>query len=371
MEVRKVIGSPVRIENVNKFFGKFQVLKNINLEIKKGEFFSLLGPSGCGKTTLLRLIAGFEPPSSGGIFLSDNNVTNLPPNERPVNTVFQNYALFPHLSVFENVAFPLRLEKTKNQEVVENVKYYLNLVKLNDHAQKFPSQLSGGQKQRVAIARALINQPNVLLLDEPLSALDAKLRQQLLVELDTIHDEVGITFIYVTHDQQEALGVSDRIAIMNDGHVLQVGTSREIYEKPVNSFVANFIGETNLLTGTIILQTASHVCAQVEDIGEISLPLTPTLSSGKILKLSLRPESIKVSKTPPLKSENIHIIEGTIDEIIYGGFQSKLFIKTSNNFVIKSLHSHIGECNADNYLKWKDKVYAWWNIQDVYLAEVS
>ncbi|MBU0955556.1 MAG: ATP-binding cassette domain-containing protein, partial [Spirochaetes bacterium] len=214
-----MIGSNVHIGNVSKTFGDFVALDDVSIQIQKGEFFSLLGPSGCGKTTLLRIIAGFEEPASGAVLLDDRDVLPLLPNQRSVNTVFQNYALFPHLSVFENVAFPLRLHKQKEQQIRARVSDYLQLVELQDHAHKKPTQLSGGQKQRVAIARALINEPSVLLLDEPLSALDAKLRQHMLIELDSIHDKIGITFIYVTHDQQEALSVSDRIAVMNKGMV--------------------------------------------------------------------------------------------------------------------------------------------------------
>ena len=249
-------GSQVRIDGVSKSFGDFQVLKNVNIEIKKGEFFSLLGPSGCGKTTLLRIIAGFEDPSDGDILLDDASILSLPSNKRHVNTVFQSYALFPHLSVFENVAFPLRLKKLDRRAINARVEDYLQLVKLDDQKTKLPAQLSGGQKQRVAIARALINEPSVLLLDEPLSALDAKLRQHMLLELDAIHDKIGITFLYVTHDQEEAISVSDRLAVMNDGEVLQVGSPSEIYETPADILVAPFIGENNFFSGTRAARSA-------------------------------------------------------------------------------------------------------------------
>ena len=207
----------IKIENINKSYDGVQVLKNINLTIQDGEFFSILGPSGCGKTTLLRMIAGFIEPDSGAIYLGDEDLTSLPPNKRNVNTIFQKYALFPHLTVYENVAFPLRIRKIDEATIDTEVKKFVKMVGLSEHINKMPNQLSGGQQQRVSIARALINKPGVLLLDEPLSALDAKLRQNLLIELDNIHDEVGITFIFITHDQQEALSISDRIAIMNEG----------------------------------------------------------------------------------------------------------------------------------------------------------
>ena len=244
-------GSQVSIDHVSKRFGDFIALSDINFVIKAGEFFSLLGPSGCGKTTLLRIIAGFEKPDDGVVLFDDTNVIPFSPDKRHSNTVFQTYALFPHLSVYDNIAFPLRLKKVPKAEIDEKVKKYVHLVQLDEHISKKPNQLSGGQKQRVAIARALINEPKVLLLDEPLSALDAKLRANLLIDLDNLHDKIGITFIYVTHDQSEALSVSDRIAVMNHGHVLQVGTPFEIYESPATQFVAEFIGETNLFEAEV------------------------------------------------------------------------------------------------------------------------
>jgi len=223
-----VKGSSVRIEGVSRRFGSFEAVRNVSLDIRAGEFFSLLGPSGCGKTTVLRMIGGLETPDTGRVFLDGRDVTGVASNLRHVNTVFQSYALFPHLTVFENVAFSLRLRRTPETEVKQRVQEYLELVQLADQGSKLPAQLSGGQKQRVAIARALVPQPGVLLLDEPLSALDAKLRQHMLIELDAIHDMVGITFIYVTHDQQEAISVSDRVAVMSEGSVQQIGTPAQV-----------------------------------------------------------------------------------------------------------------------------------------------
>jgi spermidine/putrescine transport system ATP-binding protein len=375
-----MLGSTVEIKNVNKFFGDFQVLKDINLEIKKGEFFSLLGPSGCGKTTLLRMIAGFDEPSAGDILLDNVNYNQVPSNKRPVNTIFQNYALFPNLSVFENVAFSLRLKKLPEQFIKEEVHKYLELVKLNDQAKKNPSQLSGGQKQRVSIARALINKPNVLLLDEPLSALDAKLRQQLLVELDTIHDEIGITFIYVTHDQQEALGVSDRIAVMNEGRVLQVGTSREIYEHPTNYFVANFIGETNNIEGIITEVNPERIIVKPNKIDNLTMSQEYKLSSdynenevtiGHKIKLSLRPEKIDISKEKPTGENNFNVTEGIIHEIIYNGFQSKIYVKVIGGKMLKVYRTHLYNAHQETVFNWKDKVYLTWNPDDAYIIEVE
>jgi len=323
----KVKGSEVRIQGLRKEFENFQALKEVDLTIKKGEFFSLLGPSGCGKTTLLRILAGFEFPSSGSIFLGDQDVLPIPPDQRPVNTVFQNYALFPHLSVFENVAFPLRLRKNTDKEIKEKVSHYLRLVQLFGQENKKPSQISGGQKQRVAIARALISEPGVLLLDEPLSALDAKLRQQLLIDLDTIHDEIGITFIYVTHDQAEALSVSDRVAVMNEGRILQVGTPFEIYEAPADKFVAQFIGETNLMEGKILSREENLYTIKTEKLGPIMVTSSKDYPVGSTVLHTVRPEKIEITKERPKeRPADFNFLRGKVFESIYNGFQSKFFV---------------------------------------------
>ena len=308
----------IKIVNVNKSFDGVQILKDINLTIEQGEFFSIIGPSGCGKTTLLRMIAGFISPDSGAIYLGDENIVDLPPNLRNVNTIFQKYALFPHLNVFENVAFPLRIKKTDEKTINEEVMKYLKLVGLDEHSTKKVSQLSGGQQQRVSIARALINKPGVLLLDEPLSALDAKLRQNLLIELDLIHDEVGITFIFITHDQQEALSISDRIAVMNAGKVLQVGTPAEVYEAPADTFVADFLGENNFFSGKvtgIINEELAKI--DLEGIGEIIIEQDKKVQIGDRVTVSLRPEKIRLSKNEITKSKNcINSVAVYVDEYI-------------------------------------------------------
>ena len=367
-------GSQVTIKNVEKNFGDFQALKNVSLEIKKGEFFSLLGPSGCGKTTLLRIIAGFEDPSSGTVFLDDRDVIPIPANKRPVNTVFQSYALFPHLTIFENVAFPLRLRKVANNIVKEKVQQFLELVKLPKEGKKLPSQLSGGQKQRVAIARALINEPNVLLLDEPLSALDAKLRQHMLIELDAIHDEIGITFIYVTHDQQEALSVSDRVAVMNEGRVEQIGTPFEIYESPQTHFIANFIGETNLMTGKVVeIIGPKHAKAEFADLGSLIIYRDKPLDVGDSVKVTIRPEKIRVSTEKPtdLNKEYMNLLSGEVDEIIYSGFQSKVFVKIGQRTMFRVFKQHVKFFMDEKAINWQDKVYIWWDNRDGYVVEVE
>lgn len=362
----------LEILNVSKSFSEGdKVLKNVSLNIKKGEFFSILGPSGCGKTTLLRMIAGFISPDTGEIKVNGKRIDNLPPNKRNVNTVFQNYALFPNMTVFDNIAFSLKLKKMPKDEIEKEVNKYLDLVGLKQHKNKYPQALSGGQKQRVSIARALINKPEVLLLDEPLSALDAKLRQRLLIDLDNIHDEVGITFVFVTHDQEEALSVSDRIAVMNGGDVLQVGTPSEIYEKPANGFVADFIGATNFISGEVIEVFDTYAIAKSNDIGEFKVELDKPVKKGDKIRLTLRPEKIHVDVKPPKENEKYKVLEGVIDEVIYSGFQSKLFIKISGtNRVIKAFDQHREFLEEDELFEWKEKVYFYWNYEDAYLVEV-
>jgi len=378
-----LIGSNVVIGGICKSFGDFEVLKNVSLEIKKGEFFSLLGPSGCGKTTLLRIIAGFEHPDTGTLTLDGDNVLFLPPNKRPTNTVFQNYALFPHLSVFENVAFSPRLKGESKEQIKSKVQQYLELVRLEGHADKMPNQLSGGMKQRVAIARALINEPRVLLLDEPLSALDAKLRQHMLIELDRIHDEIGITFIYVTHDQQEALSVSDRIAVMNQGDILQIGTPHDIYESPEKDFVARFIGDTNLFDGTItkVEKVKLHdyegvseymVDLDIPELGKIKVTDVDEVQVGQKVSFTIRPEKIKITKEKPeTKRDDINLLQGTVDEPIYSGFQTKFYVQVANKTLIRVIKQHAIYSDEGPDIRWKDSVYLSWSAVDGYIVEVK
>jgi len=262
----------VRLVDVVKKFGDFLAVDHINLEVRDGEFFSLLGPSGCGKTTTLRMIGGFEQPTSGLIELQGKDVTWLPPYQRNVNTVFQSYALFPHLTIYENVAFGLRRRKVRDSEIKSRVGEMLRLVELPGYERRKPTQISGGQAQRVALARALINRPAVLLLDEPLGALDLKLRKQMQVELKRIQQEVGITFIYVTHDQEEAMTMSNRIAVMNRGQYEQLGDPESLYERPTTRFVAGFLGVSNLLPATIAGQADGYVLAQLGDDARVRVP---------------------------------------------------------------------------------------------------
>ena len=381
-------GSDVCIKGVSKSFGNFGVLNDINLTIRKGEFFSLLGPSGCGKTTLLRILAGFEFPDCGEVTFDGIDVLPEPPNKRQSNTVFQSYALFPHLTVFENVAFPLRLKKLPKSEIDSKVGDNLKLVQLENHAHKKPNQLSGGQKQRVAIARALINQPNVLLLDEPLSALDAKLRQHMLIELDEIHDKIGITFIYVTHDQQEALSVSDRIAVMNQGNVLQVGTPHEIYESPATDFVARFIGETNLFDATVtgvekiggnrlpfikVPEEIEYMAElEIPELGIIKVTTVDEVKLGQKVSFTVRPEKIVISKERPTTNrEDINHFQGRVDEPIYSGFQTKFYVKINGSTLIRVIKQHAKYYDEGPDILWKDQVYISWSAHDGYIVEVK
>ncbi len=367
-----MIGSDVSVSGITKSFGDFQALKDVSLSIKKGEFFSLLGPSGCGKTTLLRVIAGFEEPDVGLVNLDGKDVTELPPDKRGCNTVFQSYALFPHLTVFENVAFPLRIRKTPHRLLKDLVMRHLSLVQLEKHASKKPSMLSGGQKQRVAIARALINEPSVLLLDEPLSALDAKLRQHMLVELDSIHDKVGITFIYVTHDQAEALSVSDRIAVMDGGRVLQVGSPQDIYENPRTDFVARFIGDTNLFSGTVIEREGGIATVEVERLGRLAVEANGEAPVGARVSVAVRPEKLHISLSrPDSSSGEKNLVAGRVEEPIYSGFQSKYFVRTEGGASLVVFRQHAQWSEGVPDIKWKDEVYLTWNPRDAVIVESS
>jgi spermidine/putrescine transport system ATP-binding protein len=308
----------IEIRDVTKIYGDeatgVRALDNVAMEIADNEFFTLLGPSGCGKTTLLRCIAGFEQLSDGEIFLFGEEIENLPPNKRPVNTVFQQYALFPHMTVAANVAFGLKMLKRPARDIATTVDRVLRLVHMDHLANRRPTQLSGGQQQRVALARALATEPKVLLLDEPLSALDLKLRQAMRVELKQLQEETGITFIFVTHDQVEALTMSDRIAVMSEGRVQQVGTPSEVYERPVNHFVADFIGETNFFDVTVASINGGQARCVTESGVALLVEATANCAAGDKVSLSVRPEGIRLV-TPG--SEDV--AEGVVERPIYQG----------------------------------------------------
>jgi spermidine/putrescine transport system ATP-binding protein len=316
----------VRLVDVVKRFGEAVAVDHISLEVRDGEFFSLLGPSGCGKTTTLRMIGGFEEPTSGLIELQGQDVTWLPPYERNVNTVFQSYALFPHLTIFENVAFGLRRKKVRDSEIKSRVSEMLQLVELPGYERRKPTQISGGQAQRVALARALINRPAVLLLDEPLGALDLKLRRQMQVELKRIQQEVGITFIYVTHDQEEAMTMSDRIAVMNKGRYEQLGDPESLYERPTTRFVAGFLGVSNLLPGAVEGSDAQHASVRLADDTVVRAPKSLVGDRSRVA-IGVRPEKIRLREETDAVPAGHNELHGVVRDASYLGVSTQYQIE--------------------------------------------
>jgi spermidine/putrescine transport system ATP-binding protein len=322
----------VHLERVTKQFHDVTAVDDLSLEINRGEFFSLLGPSGCGKTTTLRMIGGFELPTAGLIRLGDTDVTSLPPYKRDVNTVFQNYALFPHLTVFENVAFGLRRRKVNAADVARQVGEMLELVELPGYERRKPNQLSGGQQQRVALARALINHPRVLLLDEPLGALDLKLRKAMQIELKRIQTEVGVTFVYVTHDQEEAMTMSDRIAVMHAGRIEQLGAPEELYERPQTAFVAGFLGVSNLLDGEVAGTNGESVSVRLSDGTLLQAPAGGP-NGAREVRIGVRPEKLRVvamAEGDPAGSDgSLNTLNGTVLDASYVGVHTQYLVQTT------------------------------------------
>ena len=359
-------------DHVTKRFGALTAVNDVSFSVNKGEFFSLLGPSGCGKTTLLRMLGGFEKPDSGRIFLEGKDITDLAPNERRVHTVFQNYALFPTMTIWDNIAFSLRLAKLPKKEIEEKVDAILAMIQMSEHAWKYPNQLSGGQKQRVAIARALVDRPKVLLLDEPLAALDLKLRQHMLLELDTIHDQVGITFMYVTHDQGEAMSLSDRIAVINRGTIEQLDGPAKIYEAPSSRFVASFIGDTNFFSGEIVATEGDYCTIRPAGFPDIRAYNDKQLKVGQKVDLSVRPEKIRVTLAPPPpeKGASINVYPSTVQDIVYQGVYTKYWIKSSD-LRIAALKPHSRFLLDQEPITWNDKVFVWWHPDDGYMVEAQ
>jgi len=306
------------VHGVTRRFGDFTAVDNVSLAIEAGEFFTLLGPSGCGKTTLLRMIAGFDAPDGGRILLDGEDLVNRPPESRPVRTVFQSYALFPHMTVDGNIAFPLKMARTPSAAIPGKVAEALEDVRLSGFGKRYPHELSGGQRQRVAIARALITHPAVLLLDEPLAALDAKLREDMQVELINLQKEVGITFVYVTHDQTEALALSHRIAVMNRGHIEQLDEPSRIYGFPRTRFVADFIGHCNLLSGPVVANADGIVSLDVRGLGPVRAAASSALAPGRPGTIALRPEKIRIQAAAPMDTPDNHF-GGIVADLLYMG----------------------------------------------------
>lgn len=319
--------SDVRLESLHKSFKDVVAVDGVDLHIAEGEFFSLLGPSGCGKTTTLRMVGGFEEPTSGSIHIGGRDVSTLPPYKRDVNTVFQSYALFPHLDVFENVAYGLRRRKVPASEIKSRVRDALSLVDLEGFEQRRKNQLSGGQQQRVALARALVNRPQVLLLDEPLGALDLRLRKQMQVELKRIQQEVGITFVYVTHDQEEAMTMSDRIAVMDGGRMQQVGAPHEVYEAPATRFVAGFLGASNMLDGEVQSITGGVATVQLESGESITMPAARLPESEKHIQVGVRPEKLRIHRAESAPMDGVNRISARLIVSTYTG------VSTNHSFV--------------------------------------
>ena len=346
----------VQLEGVNKYFGKNHVVKNLNLSVEEGEFLTLLGSSGCGKTTTLRMIAGFEEPTSGSILVEGQAVEEKEPFERNVNTVFQSYALFPHKTIYDNVAYGLKMKKVPKTEIAQRVKEIMALVQLTGFEERYPSQLSGGQKQRVAIARALINRPRVLLLDEPLGALDLKLRKQMQLELKRLQRKLNITFIYVTHDQEEALTMSDRIAVMHDGILDQLGTPEEIYEQPRTKFVATFIGETNIFEGNIKELAMGRVAVRIEN--GVIRGCGYGFSRNEYITVSVRPEKMRFS-TIPVKGFQL---EAQVKDYVYAGSVVKCIAVLQNGMEIK-----MDRLAGEELPEPGSIIHPWWEEKDAVL----
>lgn len=351
----------LKITNVTKTYGKVRANKQITLDILKGEFFFIIGPSGCGKTTLLKIIGGLVASDGGSLVLKEQCLNSMPPYHRNINTVFQNYALFPHLTVFDNVAFGLKMKGTSKNDTKKKVKEILKLVELEGFELRKSHQLSGGQQQRVALARALVNQPAVLLLDEPLGALDVKLRKQMQLELKHLQKKLGMTFVYVTHDQEEALSMADRIAVMNAGRIEQVGTPDEIYNKPKTRFVAKFIGESNFFENAHINYEQNDVHLQIDEQYSIRAKLSEEYAKTDKLTLAVRPEKIKINKEPSSTSEFHNVVKGQIDEIIYGGTMLSYLVRLSSSQMVKVL-----EQSYNNHVSYDqgDMVYLIWDVEN-------
>ena len=361
--------SIIRFENITKRYGKVVAVDSVNLEIREGEFFALLGPSGCGKTTLLRMLAGFETPTEGRIFIDGKDIAHLPPNKRPVNMVFQSYAVFPHMKVDENVAYGLKMDGVAGGEIKRRVDEALELVKLGGLGDRMPDQLSGGQRQRVALARALVKRPRVLLLDEPLSALDAKLRDQMRSELTSLQEKVGITFIMVTHDQDEALAIATRCAVMHRGLLTQVATPSDLYEFPNSRFVADFVGSVNMFEGVLDKDAHDHAIVRAPELAApVYLDHGVTGAKGSTVWVALRPEKIEMHKraegSAAMKMEDAptgaNVVAGTIRDIVYLGSETIFEIELAGGRRVKTFRSNLTRYDQEDFT-WDEPVWLAWH----------
>jgi putrescine transport system ATP-binding protein len=351
----------VRIENVSKKFGDFTAVNNVSLKIYKGESFCLLGGSGCGKTTLLRMLAGFEAPTSGSIFLDGQDMADIPPYQRPVNMMFQSYALFPHMTVEKNIAFGLEQEKLTRAEIAGRVADILGLVKLSEFATRKPHQLSGGQRQRVALARALVKRPKLLLLDEPLGALDRKLREHTQFELINLQEQLGVTFVVVTHDQEEAMTLASRIGVMNRGEIAQIGTPTEIYEFPTTRFVADFIGSVNMFQGQLIEDLPDRVRIHSDELGgTIHVSHGISAAPNATVWVAIRPEKIDIRRQPPPDTHE-NCVRGTVREIAYMGDMSVYLVQIDTGKTVRVTLPNVERLSDDERILWDETVYLTWH----------
>jgi len=360
----------VRLVGVTKRFGDTVAVDHVDLEVESGEFFSLLGPSGCGKTTTLRMIGGFEQPTEGRIELQGEDVTWLPPYRRNVNTVFQNYALFPHLSVYDNIAFGLRRRRVPEREVRERVTEMLRLVELPGYEKRRPSQLSGGQAQRVALARALVNRPAVLLLDEPLGALDLKLRKQMQVELKRIQQEVGITFIYVTHDQEEAMTMSDRIAVMNRGRYEQLGDPESLYERPATRFVAGFLGVSNLLPATLDGTVGAYAVARLRDDTRVRIPRELTAGLRRI-EVGVRPEKIRLREPEEPIPDGLNTLTGVVRDASYLGVSTSYIVEVRGGARLTVYEQNVERATRSELWRPGEEVRLSWSPDHTFVVPIE
>ena len=374
--VRSLVNKPalntdkplLQIRNVTKKFGEFVAVNNVDLNIYAGELFCLLGGSGCGKSTLLRMLAGFETPSSGQILIDGKDMSGVPPYQRPTNMMFQNYALFPHMSVERNIAFGLEQDGIHKSEIKDRTHNMLRLVELQGYEKRRPNQLSGGQRQRVALARALVKEPKLLLLDEPLGALDKKLREHTQFELMNIQEKVGVTFVVVTHDQEEAMVLATRIAVMDKGQFIQIGSPTEIYEYPENRFVANFIGSANIFEGTI-LENNNNSLKIATELGEITLEQSSALAVGSSVFLGLRPEKISISKDPSASKDGF-TTSGVVEDIGYLGNTSRYKIRLDQGTLVDvTAQNHLRPQNRTHAFSWEEKVTLRWDASNIMLLK--